>query len=100
MAAGRNRHNWTNGQDDAMQTINPLTNRQILPKAIIRLPQLPRPVDRGMKLSADSFVPLLITRSTVTVLALKRAFEPVYRGQAAADLQRIDKNTRSVRERE
>src|SRR6478736_1487070 len=100
MAAGQNRNNWTNGQDDAMQTIRPLTSRQIPPLKITRLPQLRSPLDRGMKFSADSFVPLLNIRSTVTALALKRALEPVYRGRTPADLPRIDKNMRSVRERE
>ncbi|SFH18414.1 hypothetical protein SAMN05216299_10265 [Nitrosospira sp. Nsp14] len=83
-----------------MQTVHPLTSRQILPLKITRLPQLRRPLDRGMKFSADSFVPLLNITPTVSALALKRALEPVYRGGASADLPRIDKNTRSVRERE
>ena len=52
-----------------------------------------------MKFSADSFAPLLIIKSTVTVLALKRALEPVYRGGPAIYKESI-KNMRSVRERE
>ena len=53
-----------------------------------------------MKFSADSFAPLLIIKSTVTVLALKRALEPIYRGQGPAIYKESIKNMRSVRERE